>query len=118
MADLRLEGEPKARQRPQPKRRSRLAAIHPVFASRTAIVGMFLVLFWVVVALFAPLLTPYTPTEQDWETVNQGPSAKHPLGTDELGRDLWARLIFGARVVLVVLPVSEAFVLPGGTVLW
>jgi peptide/nickel transport system permease protein len=79
---------------------------------------MFLVLFWVVVALFAPLLTPYTPTEQDWEAVNQGPSTKHPLGTDELGRDLWARLIFGARVVLVILPVSEDIALPGGTVLW
>lgn len=123
MADLRVETKPKARLRLRPKpqrqpQRRRLAAIHPVFASRTAMVGVFLVLFWVVVALFAPLLTPYTPTEQDWEAVNQGPSAKHPLGTDELGRDLWARLIFGARVVLVILPVSEDFVLPGGTVLW
>ena len=100
------------------KPRRRLASIHPVFASRTAMVGMFIVLFWVFVALFAPLLTPYTPTEQDWQFVNQGPTRRHPLGTDDLGRDLWARLIYGARVVLVVLPVSENFSLPGGTVIW
>ncbi|RMG98649.1 MAG: ABC transporter permease, partial [Candidatus Dadabacteria bacterium] len=40
------------------------------------------------------------------------------LGTDELGRDLWTRLIYGARVVLVYLPVTDTFWLPGGTALW
>jgi peptide/nickel transport system permease protein len=76
------------------------------------------VLFWVFVAIFAPLLTPYTPLEQDWKAPNQGPSSAHPLGTDELGRDLWSRLIYGARVVLVILPISEQYWLPGGTALW
>jgi peptide/nickel transport system permease protein len=79
---------------------------------------MGIVLFWVFVALFAPLLTSYTPTEQDWQFINEGPSRAHPLGTDELGRDLWARLIYGARVILIVLPVSEEVFLPGGTVIW
>ena len=89
-----------------------------VFSSRIAVIGMCIVLFWVFVALFAPFLTPYTATEQDWKNANQGPSLKHPLGTDELGRDLWSRLIHGARVILIVLPVNENFSLPGGTVLW
>ena len=89
-----------------------------LFSSKTAVVGLFLVLFWVFVALFAPLLTPYSPTEQDWRAPNQGPSAAHPLGTDELGRDLWSRLAYGARIVLVILPVSENFWLPGGTAVW
>ncbi len=89
-----------------------------VFASRTATVGLVIVLFWVFVAVFAPLLTPYTPLEQDWKAPNQGPSRTHVLGTDELGRDLWSRLIYGARVVLVALPISENFWLPGGTALW
>lgn len=89
-----------------------------VFASRTATVGLVIVLFWVFVAVFAPLLTPYTPLEQDWKAPNQGPSRAHVLGTDELGRDLWSRLIYGARVVLVVLPLSENLWLPGGTALW
>jgi len=102
----------------QQTKRRRLRSIHPVFGSTTAMVGMFIVLFWVLAALFAPLLTPYSPTGQDWMAVNEGPSAAHPLGTDELGRDLWARLIYGARIILIVLPVSESFFLPGGTVIW
>jgi len=89
-----------------------------VFASRTATVGLVIVLFWVFVAVFAPFLTPYTPLEQDWKAPNQGPSSAHILGTDELGRDLWSRLIHGARLVLVILPISESFWLPGGTALW
>jgi peptide/nickel transport system permease protein len=89
-----------------------------IFASRTATVGFFIVAFWVSAAVFAPLLTPYSPTYQDWKAPNQGPSAAHPLGTDELGRDLWSRLLYGARIVLVVLPVSPDLWLPGGTALW
>ncbi len=89
-----------------------------LLSSKIAMVGLAIVFFWVFVALFAPFLTPYSPYDQDWKAPNQGPSAQHILGTDELGRDLWTRLIYGARVVLVVLPVSENFSLPGGTALW
>ncbi|MGC9325234.1 MAG: ABC transporter permease [Desulfomonilia bacterium] len=89
-----------------------------VLASKTATVGLVIVLFWVFVAIFAPLLTPYTPLEQDWMSPNADPSSEHILGTDELGRDLWSRLIYGARVVLVILPISEHFWLPGGTAIW
>ncbi len=86
-----------------------------LFASRIAMVGLGIVLFWVFVAIFAPLLTPYTPLEQDWKSPNQGPSSAHILGTDELGRDLWSRLIYGARAVLIILPISEKYWVPGGT---
>jgi len=89
-----------------------------VWASKTATVGLFLVLFWVFVAIFAPLLTPYTPLEQDWKSPNIGPSSEHILGTDELGRDLWSRLIYGARVVLVLMPINDNFWIPGGTAIW
>ena len=93
-------------------------ALAILFSSKTALVGLVIVLFWVFTALFAPYVTDYSPTEQDWKAPNQGPSAEHPLGTDELGRDLWSRLAYGARIVLVVLPVSETFWLPGGTAIW
>ena len=89
-----------------------------IFASKIAVVGLAIVLFWIIVAIFAPLFTPYTPLEQDWKAPNQGPSASHILGTDELGRDLWSRLIHGARVVLVLMPITENFWIPGGTAIW
>jgi peptide/nickel transport system permease protein len=103
----------------RPSRLQRLwEGISIIFASKTAVVGLIIVLFWVFAAIFAPLLTPYTPTEQDFAAQNQGPSQGHPLGTDDLGRDIWARLIYGARIVLVILPVGEDFWIPGGTALW
>ena len=92
-----------------------LAGLNVLFSSKTAVVGLVIVGFWVIVALFAPVLTAYGPLEQDWKAPNQGPSFEHPLGTDELGRDLWSRLAYGARIVLVILPVTEDFWLPGGT---
>lgn len=94
------------------------AGFSVLFSSKIAMVGLGIVLFWVFVAVFAPFLTPYTPLEQDWKAPNQGPSAAHILGTDELGRDLWSRLIYGARVVLVIMPISEKYWVPGGTAIW
>jgi peptide/nickel transport system permease protein len=80
--------------------------------------GVIIVIFWVAVAVLAPILTPYSPTEQDWKTPNEGPSTEHILGTDELGRDLWTRIIYGARTIIVYLPVGQNFLIPGGTALW
>ena len=103
----------------KPKRLQRVwQGISILFSSKVALTGLFIVIFWVFVAIFAPLLTSYTPLEQDWKAPNQGPSKEHILGTDELGRDLWSRLIYGARVVLVILPLSANYWLPGGTALW
>lgn len=103
----------------RPSRLSRLwERVSILFESKIAIVGLLIVLFWVFSAIFAPLLTPYSPTEQDFTAQNQGPSQAHPLGADSLGRDLWSRLIFGARVVLVMLPITESFWLPGGVAIW
>jgi peptide/nickel transport system permease protein len=103
----------------RPSRLRRLwEGISILFASKVAVVGLIILLFWVFVAIFAPLLTPYTPTEQDYTAQNAPPSATHLLGTDSLGRDLWSRLIYGARVVLVQLPITEKFWLPGGVAIW
>jgi peptide/nickel transport system permease protein len=101
--------------------------------SRVAMVGAALVLFWVVVAIFADdcIIQPacwtgsadYTPTpwlaiypyDQGTGDVLGGPSAEHWLGTDRSGRDLWARLAYGARIILVLAPLSVALaVLVGG----
>jgi peptide/nickel transport system permease protein len=108
---------PKTVARPSRWKRFR-EGISVIFASKVGLIGLVIVLFWIFVAIFAPLLTPYGPTEQDYKAQNQGPSRAHPLGTDDLGRDIWSRLIYGARVVLVILPISEDFWIPGGTALW
>ncbi len=108
---------PKISAQPSPLERLR-GGISILFESKIAVIGLAIILFWVFVAVFAPLLTPYSPTEQDYLAQNQGPSAAHPLGTDELGRDVWARVIYGARVVLIMLPVTDSFWLPLGTAIW
>ncbi|MDE0670539.1 MAG: ABC transporter permease [Caldilineaceae bacterium] len=55
-----------------------------------------------VIAIGAPILAPYPPNEADYSAVRQGPSAKHLLGTDNLGRDILSRIIHGARITLLV----------------
>lgn len=74
--------------------------------SRVAMIGLTIVVFWVVVAICAPLIAPYDPLAQDSKAINQGPSPAHLLGTDKLGRDVLARLIFGARTILLLAPIS------------
>lgn len=92
-------------------------AIAPILASKVALIGLALVSFWILVAIFAPLMTPYGPLEQDPEAMNVGPSAEHPLGADNLGRDLWARLIYGARTILILAPLSVLCALVVGATL-
>jgi peptide/nickel transport system permease protein len=71
-----------------------------------AIVGAVLVALFVLVAVFAPLLAPYSPTEVDLSEIRPGqfpgPSAEHPLGLDQLGRDELSRIIYGARYSLLI----------------
>lgn len=84
-------------------RRDRLAMLrrHPRLA-----LGGGLVTLLVLVAIFAPLLTPYDPIVGDVSDGLQAPSAMHWLGTDDLGRDVMARVLFGARLSLSVAAIS------------
>ena len=54
----------------------------------------------IVAAIFAPLVAPHPPDAQDINAINAGPSLSHWLGTDDLGRDILSRLIWGARISL------------------
>ncbi|CAG9295193.1 ABC transporter permease subunit [Celerinatantimonas diazotrophica] len=60
------------------------------------------ILLLVLVAVFAPWLAPYNPMQSDWTALSAPPSWHHLMGTDELGRDLFSRIIFGARISLYV----------------
>jgi peptide/nickel transport system permease protein len=77
-----------------------------VVASRTAVVGLVVVVLWVSIAIFAPLVTAYDPLYQDYKNLDNAPSPQHILGTDNLGRDVWARVAFGARTILTLGPLS------------
>jgi peptide/nickel transport system permease protein len=62
-----------------------------------AVIGLTLSLLFVTVALLAPWLAPHSPAENHFDAVLVAPSGVHPLGTDELGRDVLSRVMFGAR---------------------
>jgi peptide/nickel transport system permease protein len=66
-------------------------------------------------ALLAPVVAPYGPLEQDLANNYAGPSFEHPLGTDDLGRDTWSRLLFGARISLGIAFSSVGLALVVGT---
>lgn len=69
---------------------------------RLAVVGLGILIFMLLVSLFAPLLTSYSPTSPNLMQVLLPPSAAHPLGTDDLGRDVLARLMYGGRISFLV----------------
>ena len=73
-----------------------------VVRSPTGLLGFLVALLFVALAAFAPLVAPYSPYEQHQGQILQPPSAQFVLGTDELGRDLLSRVLYGARVSLVV----------------
>jgi peptide/nickel transport system permease protein len=82
--------------------------------NRLAMLGLGIVLGLVLVALFAPLIAPYGPTAQDLDHRLNPPSAKHWLGTDELGRDILSRIIWGSRITLAIVLLVVATVAPVG----
>ncbi len=84
-----------------------LRAIGLLRESPVAIIGVAIIGFWLFAAIFAPLLTAYDPNAQDFAALaDPTPSAAHWLGTDHLGRDIWSRLVYGARTVFTVAPVA------------
>jgi peptide/nickel transport system permease protein len=70
--------------------------------STTAVIGLVIVAVLVVVAIFADVLAPQSPTDADQTQTFQRPSWDHPLGTDQIGRDMLSRIIHGTRVSLLV----------------
>ncbi len=68
---------------------------------RSAVFGGVVVLMFVAVAVLAPYLAPYDPLATDWSAVRKPPSPEHWMGTDEIGRDVMSRVIWGARASLL-----------------
>lgn len=70
--------------------------------NRLAILGAIILFLLLMVAIFAPVIAPYDPYQTNYSNVKQPPSAEHFLGTDELGRDVFSRLIYGTQISLTI----------------
>ncbi|WP_119309037.1 ABC transporter permease [Cohaesibacter haloalkalitolerans] len=77
-------------------------AFDRLIANKLALVGMLLVVFLFFIAIFGPYITPYDFLSQDLMARNQAPSWAHWFGTDDLGRDIMSRVIYGARTAVIV----------------
>jgi peptide/nickel transport system permease protein len=85
--------------------------------NRAALIGLVAVLFGTLLAIFAPTVAPYDPIKMDLAASRQTPSSQHLLGTDELGRDILSRIMYGFRISLTIGLVSVAVGLSFGVML-
>jgi len=69
-------------------------------ARKSALIALFVIVALILLAIFAPLIAPYDPTKQSWSAVRKAPSLAHWFGTDEVGRDILSRIIYGTRASL------------------
>jgi peptide/nickel transport system permease protein len=78
---------------------------------KSAVVGLGIIVLFMAVAVLAPLIAPYDPAQQSWTSIRKPPSLLHLFGTDESGRDLFSRVIWGARASLMAGVVSVSIAL-------
>ena len=83
-------------------------AVRKLVANRLAMLSLFVIIFIFFIGVFGPYLAPQDYLEQDLRAYNQGPSREHLLGTDELGRDMLSRLLWGGRTAIMVAVVSTS----------
>ena len=91
--------------------------IHRFAKRKTAVIGLTILLILALLAICAPLLTKYDYRETDYANMYASPSAEHIFGTDALGRDLFTRMLYGARYSLSISILSEGLTLILGMIL-
>jgi peptide/nickel transport system permease protein len=84
---------------------------------KPALAGACVIALIALLAVLAPAIAGFDPLEQDLSNNYAGPSLEHPFGTDELGRDVWSRLLHGARISLAIAFASVGLALVGGTLI-
>ena len=89
-------------------------ALRRLLRRRGAIFGLAVIAIFLLLAVAAPWVTPYDPIAQSWMTVRKAPSAVHWFGTDEVGRDVLTRVVFGARASLMAGVISIGIALTIG----
>jgi len=91
--------------------------VRALLGNRPGAFGALLVVLALIVGVLGPLLIPYDPYAIEMENALQGPSWRHPLGTDPFGRDVASRVVYGARFTLEVSVLSRLIAIALGTVL-
>ena len=86
-------------------------AFRRLLKRRGAVAGLIVIIVFVILAIFAPLIVPYDPIATSWSLVRKPPTAAHWFGTDELGRDILSRVVHGARASLLAGLISVAIAL-------
>jgi len=81
-------------------------AMRRLLRRRGAVFGLLVIALLVTLAVLAPLISPYDPTAQTWSAVRKPPSMSHWFGTDDVGRDVLARVLYGARASLMAGAIS------------
>jgi peptide/nickel transport system permease protein len=76
-------------------------ALRRLFQRKGAVIGLAVIATFILLAVFAPFVAPYDPIATSWSLVRKAPSAAHWFGTDDLGRDILSRTIYGARASLM-----------------
>ena len=97
--------------------RNSVSVIRKLIRDPMGAVGLFIVLSFLLIALFADLIAPYDPNKIDILNKLQGPSLNHLVGTDQLGRDTLSRLIHGTQIALLVAIVSISLAVLTGSLL-
>ncbi|MGE0239025.1 MAG: ABC transporter permease [Parvibaculaceae bacterium] len=97
-----------------PERRAPSRAWRKLKANKGAMVGCGIILFFVLLAVAAPLLPIADPNATSWTMIRKAPSAEHWLGTDDIGRDILARMIWGAQASLMAGVISVAIAMAVG----
>ena len=92
-----------------PQRNLWMDAFHRLIRNRLSLVGLVIVLLLVFLAIFGPAIAPYDYRVQQLSRVAEGPSTEHWLGTDDLGRDMLTRIIWGARTAAIVAITATTF---------
>jgi peptide/nickel transport system permease protein len=89
-------------------------ALRRLLKRKGAVVGLVVLAIFLLLAIFAPLIVPFDPIATSWSLVRKAPSAQHWFGTDELGRDVLARVIYGTRASLLAGAISVSIALSVG----
>lgn len=79
-----------------------LRSLRTLYRNQMAMAGLGILLFWIIIAAAAPIIAPYHPFDQNITNRLQSPSSEYFFGTDELGRDVFSRVVFGARISLPI----------------